>query len=122
MTLVDTSVWIAFFRRAAAAPQLPALLERGEVVMHPWVLGELALGQRGVAWRRALADLRLLPEAAVIADAEVLAFVEARGLGGKGIGWVDAQLLAAGLARGCELWTLDRHLAQAAKAVGISLP
>lgn len=121
MILVDTSVWIGFFRRAAAVPRLPALLESGEVVMHPWVLGELALGQRGEAWGRLLADLRLLPGVAVVADAEAMAFVEARGLGGKGIGWVAAQLLAAALTQGCALWTTDKHLARAAKGVGVSL-
>ena len=118
MILVDTSVWIDFFR--GRAPELAEALDRGEVVLHPWVLGELTLGQRGARWSSMLRDLALLPQADVVSDDEVLAFIEARHLGGKGIGWVDAQLLAAALSQDSTLWSVDKRLTLAARTAGLT--
>jgi predicted nucleic acid-binding protein len=106
--LVDTSVWVEHLR--AGDERLMALLDAGEVLGHPLVTGELALGNlRG---REAfLRDLRDLPRAAVVADEEVLRFTDRQALFGRGIGYVDAHLLAAArLTAGARLWTRDRNL------------
>ena len=92
MILVDTSVWIDHLR--ARNEQLAALLGSGEILCHPFVIGELALSN--LARRAAiLADLRDLPQAAVALDDEALDLIERRALFGRGVGYVDAHLLAA---------------------------
>jgi predicted nucleic acid-binding protein len=116
--LVDTSVWIDFFRRGPPLSRLAGLLEAGDVCTHAFVIGELALGFLGRRRSQILADLRLLPELPVAADTEVQQLVEARKLLGTGIGWVDTHLLASALAARVELWTLDRRLARVAAAPG----
>ncbi|MDO9694959.1 MAG: PIN domain-containing protein [Candidatus Latescibacteria bacterium] len=116
MTLVDTSVWIDHLRRHD--PALAGLLEDGAVLMHPCVFGELACG--GLRRRdETLALLKALPVAATADDRETLALVERRGLHGRGLGWIDAHLLAAALLTGCRLWTRDRALARAAADLGL---
>lgn len=108
MILADTSVWVDHLRAGDGA--LAARLDAGMVLAHPMVIGELALGnlrQRGIVLR-SLADL---PAATVATDAEVLHFIDRHALHGRGIGWVDAHLLAAArLTDGAELWTRDRRL------------
>ena len=108
MTLVDTSVWVDHLRRGDA--ELAALLERGQVLVHPFVIGEIALGV--MRQRRTVLDaLQELPCAVPATPAEVLSFVESRSLFGAGIGYVDAHLLAAvRLTAGARLWTRDRRL------------
>jgi predicted nucleic acid-binding protein len=112
MILVDTSVWVAHLR--AGEPDLAARLEAGEVLSHPFVIGELAMGNlRDRAGL--LAALRNLPAAEVATDAEVQAFIDREALHGLGIGYVDAHLLASvRLTRDARLWTLDRRLAEVA--------
>jgi predicted nucleic acid-binding protein len=80
---------------------------------HPSVIGELACGNLK---NRAtiIALLRLLPSAAVVQHEEVLAFIDARKLMGKGLGYADAHLLASALLGGVSLWTLDKRLERAA--------
>ena len=92
MILVDTSVWIDHLRRTAAA--LVRALDEALVLTHPFVIGEIACGSIA---RRAevLALLRLLPQAPVAQDDEVLAMLERRQLWGRGLGWVDVHLIAA---------------------------
>ena len=108
MILVDTSVWIDHLR--AGDKELARLLEQSRVFMHPWVLGEIALGN--LRQRQTVIDaLRNLPELPCADDAEVLHFIESAGLGGTGIGYVDAQFLAAArLAPGTTIWTRDKRL------------
>ncbi len=98
-----------------------ALLDRNEVVMHPFVLGELALGnlKPRVTVLAALADL---PAAEIATDDEVLAFVSAEALFGLGIGYVDVHLLAAArLSPGTRLWSYDKRLAGVADRLGVGL-
>jgi predicted nucleic acid-binding protein len=110
--LVDTSVWIDHFRAGDAA--LTALLNQGRVLMHPFVLGELALGN--FRRRDALDALRILPSAVAATDGEVLDFIERNALFGLGIGYVDAHLLAAvRLTPGASLLTRDNRLAAVAE-------
>jgi predicted nucleic acid-binding protein len=78
--------------------------------MHPFVLGELALGRLGAGRDDVLRDLARLPRADIVPDDEMLAMVDARRLSGSGIGWVDAHLVAAALVRRWHLWTFDGAL------------
>ena len=119
MTLIDTSVWIEFLRGTARAARLAELLDANEALLHPWVLGELALGGLGKQREAVLADLRRLPRAQVVNDDEVVELIHSRELVGRGIGWVDAQLLAASLIADSALWTFDGTLAKIADKLGI---
>lgn len=113
MILVDTSVWIEHLR--AGDQTLTDMLDSGLVLGHPWVAGELALGHLS---RRAqvLTSLARLPQAVVATPHEILTFVERHQLFGLGIGYVDAQLLAAThLTADARLWTNDKRLAAAAR-------
>lgn len=116
MTLVDTSVWVDHFKRRNAT--LAALLDEGAVATHPFVIGEIALGQR--SRRDLIALLAELPAVGVIAHDDVLTLVERRGLAGAGIGWVDAHLLASAMVEHVPLWTLDRKLAATAGRLAVS--
>jgi len=116
MILVDTSVWVDHFRDANRA--LSEVL-RGELALtHPFVVGELACGSLKNR-TRVLADLNALPLARLATHKEVLHLVEERGLWGRGIGWIDAHLLASALLSNCQLWTLDGQLHQAAGRAGV---
>ena len=116
MIRVDTSVWVDHLRGGDAA--LAELLERGAVLGHPFVIGEIACGNlsdRGAI----LALLQHLPQAVVAEADEVLAFINRHKLHGKGIGYVDAHLLAAtALTGGARLWTRDRRLEVVARELG----
>jgi predicted nucleic acid-binding protein len=115
--LVDTSVWIDHLRRGNA--RLAAMLDAGQVVSHPFVIGELACGtvrQRPVV----LALLGRLPVSTVATHTEALAFIEGRRLMGRGLGYVDVHLLAAAALDDVRLWTVDKRLHAAARALGVS--
>ena len=119
MILVDTSVWIEHLR--ADLDTLVSLLDRGLVLAHPWVIGELALGR--LSQRREIIGLLSgLPQTAVATTDELLLFIARHQLEGSGIGYVDAQLLAATrLTADAELWTHDRRLGAAALRLGCPL-
>lgn len=111
MILADTSVWIDHLGRRGSP--LAALLDRDEVLCHPFVVGELACGAlkaRGVT----LGLLETLQMAPLAEHDEVLALIEQHDLMGTGIGWIDAHLLGSTLLAGARLWTLDAPLARAA--------
>jgi predicted nucleic acid-binding protein len=116
--LVDTSVWIDFLRRGD--DQLAHLLNRSAVLGHPCVTGELSLGN--VRNRdEILRLLRDLPQAIVAEHDEVFRLITARRLHGHGIGYVDAQLLAAArLTPDTALWTRDKRLARLAAGLDVS--
>lgn len=116
MILVDTSVWIDHLRHGDSG--LAAELEAGGVLVHPFIVGELACGTL-INRSEVLALLQALPQAMVAGDQEVLAFIESRNLMGRGVGYVDAHLLASVVLDGtAKLWTRDRRLA----AVAADLP
>jgi predicted nucleic acid-binding protein len=116
--LVDTSVWIAHFRKGS--PSLSDLLANALALVHPFVVGELACGNLSNR-SRILSDLQALPSAASATDGEVMHLIEARKLWGLGIGWIDGHLIASALLSNCRLWTLDRRLLRAAAAAGLEV-
>lgn len=117
--LVDTSVWIDHFH--AADPRLQALLRSGEVWTHAVVIGELAAG-RLARRQEVLRLLQQLPRGDDIDLGEGLHVLEGHRLWGRGLSWSDIQLLAAAAIDGLRIWTRDRALADAAKALELLLP
>jgi predicted nucleic acid-binding protein len=115
--LADTSVWIDHLR--AGDPRMQGLLDDGQIIMHPMIVGELGLGQlRRRA--RTLAELDGLLEVKVAQLSEVRRMIEVRQLYGKGIGLIDAHLVASCLITpGTQLWTRDSALKGVAKTIGI---
>jgi hypothetical protein len=118
LILVDTSVWVDHLR--SGDDHLRSLLESGSVLGHPFVIGEIACGN---LQRRAevLSLLQRLPSAEVAGDAEVLLFIDCHALMGRGIGYVDAHLLAAAALTGdARLWTRDTRLSEVAVIRGLA--
>ncbi len=112
MILVDTSVWIDHLR--SGEPALATALEGGRVMMHPFVLGELACGNLQNR-REVLRLLNALPAAPTATDPEALDFIERRALMGRGLGYIDVHLLAStALAADARMWTRNRRLAAVA--------
>ena len=116
--LVDTSVWRRYFSGSSGVRQLGDLLdEDGAVLTHPFVMGELVLG--GLSAREE-AHFARLPSVAVVGHEEVLEFVRRRRLTRRGVGWVDAHLLASTLASSAELWSVDADLRAAASDLAVA--
>ena len=118
MILVDSSVWIDHLRSNDAV--LEDLLNRGQVLGHPFVIGELALGSL-----RQRADIigamQDLPKASVADDDEVMAFIDRHTLFGRGIGYIDAHLLASvRLTTDATFWTRDKRLHEIAVDLAIA--
>lgn len=117
MILVDTSVWADHLHRP-----IPALLggiNSGLVVHHPFVTGELALGNP--ANRRRLVEmLDAFPQAKTIGQGPLIDFIENFNIGGTGVGFVDAHLLASAHDQGFLIWTIDKRLAAQANRLGLS--
>jgi len=114
--LADTSIWIDHLRKRDSV--LEGLLNQGQVLVHPFVIGEIALGhlrQRSVV----LSALQNLPKSITANDDEVLRFIDHKALFGQGIGYMDAHLLTSvALTPGILLWTRDKRLR--ATAIGLS--
>jgi predicted nucleic acid-binding protein len=110
--LVDTSVWVAHFR--AMEPDLVALLSRHQVLVHPHVIAEIALGS--VSNRTAVLHLLgNMPAAVTASHVEVMTFIDRHKLANTGVGYVDAALLAStALTAGATLWARDKNLRAAA--------
>lgn len=118
MILVDTSIWADHVVRPVA--ELQELLIDQRVFVHPFVIGELALGNLR-NWQQTVAMLKALPAAQVASHEDLLAFIPAAKLSGSGVGFVDAHLLAAcRLTRAARLWTRDKRLASKADELGIN--
>ncbi|MEZ5317825.1 MAG: PIN domain-containing protein [Vicinamibacterales bacterium] len=118
--LVDTSVWIRFLsNRAPFAAGLDRLLTDDAVAGHEFVYGELLAGDRG-GRQRLLSSYERMEQIPPVPHGEVVAFVRARRLHGRGIGWIDAHLLASALVGRVRLWTADEPLATLARELGIA--
>lgn len=116
MILVDTSIWVDHFRRGSAA--LETLLEKEEVVGHPFVIGELACGN--LSRRKEILELlQALPQAAVASHGEIMQFIDFHRLMGAGLGLVDVHLLASARLSSAVLWTGDRTLMRAAEKLSV---
>ena len=110
MVLVDTSVWVKHFRYGDVA--LEDLLEDGQVMCHPFVVGELACGN--LKNRIEILELlQALPNATVASHDEVMIFIEDHRLMGKGLGFIDLHLLVSAVLSEIQLWTIDKRLHQA---------
>ena len=119
MILVDTSVWVNHLR--AEDKTLVRLLGGGMVLAHPFVIGEIALGNLRQR-RQVLGALSDLPQASLATDAEVLRFIDRYVLFGRGIGYIDVHLLAAAqLVAGTALWTHDKRLHDVAEQLGLAM-
>ena len=117
MILVDTGIWIDHLK--LNQPDLSALLQRRQALMHPMVLGELLLG--GLPSARLIADLHDLPTAVVARLDEVRLLIMTHPLSGTGIGYVDAHLVASCLLTpGQTLWTRDSRLRRVAEGLSVS--
>jgi len=119
MILADTSVWIHHFRESN--PDLVSLLVAGQVATHTFVIGELACGNLPQR-TSTLHDLNHLPKANICLDKEVLEFLETHQLSGKGIGYIDANLLASAVISDYPLWTKDKRLAELANKLDCAYP
>jgi len=119
LILVDTSVWVDHLRRDN--PGLVKLLDAGRVLVHPFVIGGVALGQ--MRQRKViLGALVDLPRVLVATEEEAMSFIERHALYGRGVGYVDVHLLAAvRLTTGVALWTNDRKLHAVADALGLAM-
>jgi hypothetical protein len=118
--LVDTSVWIRFLsNRAPHAAELDGLLSRDEVSGHEFVYGELLIGDKG-GRRQLLSSYEQIHQAPAVPHREVVEFVRNRRLHGRGIGWIDAHLLASALVARLKLWTVDPRLAVIARELGVA--
>ena len=118
MILVDTSIWIDHLR--AGDEQLTALLGDGKVLGHPFVTGELALGNL-VNRLAVITAMQELPQVQAATEPEVLRFIGEKRLFGQGIGYIDTHLLAAVLLTpGSTLWTRDKRLLAIASRLGVA--
>ncbi|MDR1934907.1 MAG: type II toxin-antitoxin system VapC family toxin [Candidatus Accumulibacter sp.] len=119
--LVDTSVWVDHFRHGNAA--LVELMTHDAVLIHPFVLTELACGTPPAPRQRTLGDLARLCPAQVASQIEVRTFIERERLYGQGCGLVDVSLLASTrITPGARLWTLDKALAALARRLAVAWP
>jgi predicted nucleic acid-binding protein len=115
LILVDTSIWVDHLR--TGLPTLSRLLGEGGVLAHPWVIGELACGNLRDR-SRLIQLLKGLPQAPLAMDAEVMLLIERHQWMGRGIGWIDAHLLASTLLASARLWSGDGRLSLIATELG----
>jgi len=115
--LLDTSVWVDHLRRGDSL--VVQVLEAGQAAAHAFVIGELACGNLK-SRLRVIDLLQALPQLAMAMDDEVLYFIERHKLMGRGIGYVDAHLLAAASISGSLLWTRDKRLREISTELGVA--
>ena len=120
IVLVDTSVWIRFLsNQTPYASELDHLLSRNEVSGHGFVFGELLIGDKG-GRKQLLASYERMHQAPTVSHGEVVVFVRERRLYGRGVGWIDAHLLASALVGRLKLWTADPRLVVLANELSIA--
>ena len=117
MILADTSVWVDHLRRSDA--RLLAELDRRNILMHPFVVGELVLGSLSQR-KQTLAAIDDLPHAVIAQADEVRRLIERKALYSRGIGYSDVHLIASVLLTpDAILWTRDRRLRVVAESLKI---
>ena len=107
MVLVDTSVWVTYFREGNA--ELEKLLNKGQVTCHRFIIGEIACGNIKNR-REILTLLQRLPLATQAKHEEVMEFIETNKLMGRGLGYIDMHLSASARLTGIPIWTFDKKL------------
>lgn len=119
MILIDTSIWVDYFIRGDGL--LDELLNHERVLIHPFVIGEIAIGN--LQSRSTILEmLRDLPTFEIAADYDVLTFVARENLGGTALSYIDAHLLAAAQnVRGATIWTRDKRLHAVALRAGFTM-
>ena len=117
MVLVDTSVWVSHLRDGNVG--LEKLLNDGEAVCHPFIVGELACGNLKNR-HEILTYLQSLPMTILAEDEEVLKFIENNQLMGKGLGYIDVHVIASAVLTNVLLWTLDKTLDKFTEKIGIT--
>jgi predicted nucleic acid-binding protein len=118
MILADTSVWVDHLRKGNE--RLAGFLNEGVVLYHPFIIGELACGNLKNR-DEILGMLAALPSMPVAEHDEVLDFISRHKFQGKGIGLIDAHLLASACLAKCRIWTLDRSLLKIANTLKVSI-
>lgn len=116
MILVDTNVWIEFFRGTKKSMELSESIEAGEVYLHPYVLTELILG--GLK-KELQVRMESFVNVSILSENQLRKFITEEKLFGRGLGFVDIHLLAASRINQCNIWTYDSYLKNAAIHLGI---
>jgi predicted nucleic acid-binding protein len=116
MVLVDTSIWVSHLRESHL--RMVSLLNDGDVVCHPFIIGELSCGNL-TNRSEILSLLDSLPMVDQVEHEEALQFVESNDLMGRGLGYVDVHLLASAVLCGASIWTLDRKLRTVSSELGV---
>ena len=118
MVLVDTSGWIrALAKRSPYVNRLDRLLSVNEVAGHDFVYGELVIGDKG-GRAEFLSAYEQIYRSSTLSHRDVVAFVRARRLYGRGVGWIDVHLLASAIAGRLQLWTADECFGDVANELG----
>jgi predicted nucleic acid-binding protein len=118
LILIDTSIWVEHLRGRVTG--LETVVALGQVINHPFVTGELAVGDPR-EWRRLVGFLRLLPAVPTVTEQVFLDFVATEKLAATGLGFVDVHLLAScKLVPGTRLWSRDKRLARYAHQLGVA--
>jgi hypothetical protein len=119
MILVDTSIWVAMFWKGRFKAELATLIGSDQLCTHPFVIAELACGSLPDR-QQTLLELEKLNALPTIRTEDVRYMVETRGLFSKGIGFVDAQLIASCMTKsGTQIWTIDGPLGRVAESLGL---
>lgn len=118
MVIVDTSVWVLHLREGNSG--LERLLNDGDVVCHPFIMGELACGNLNKR-DEILSLLQALPIATEGNHEEIMQLIENYRLMGRGLGYINMHLLASALLTGVPIWTLDKKLSEVSAELGIGL-
>jgi hypothetical protein len=118
MLLVDTSVWVFHLREGSV--DLNRLLNNGDVIYHPLIIGELACGKLNKR-SEILSLLRSLPSAIEAEHEEVIQFIEKNHLMGRGLGYIDVHLLASAILTSVPIWTFDKKLDKVPAELGIGI-
>jgi hypothetical protein len=118
MILADTSVWVDHFRKRDAA--LYQQLQCNAISIHPLIVTELILGNLPER-RKTIAALDLLPMVKVARVSEVRRMIEVHSLFQRGIGVVDAHLIASTfITPHTVLWSRDKRLRAIAQTLGLT--
>jgi predicted nucleic acid-binding protein len=117
MILADTTIWVDHLARGDE--NVARLLDADAVLGHPFVIAEIALGSLSDP-AATIALLENLPEAQTASHNELMELIRSERLGGSGIGFVDAHLLAACRLAGSALWTRDKRLRVQAQRLGLA--